>query len=217
MSLSALSPQNLRFLVGLSVFALVAYFIFDVGRSSEDLHQLVSVHSSVDDADHFVLDTPYKQQAADLLARVEDKASQIVEKFRANPSTIPPQMFEGVQRLLEKPIRLRELDSSKENTVAYNVNKGESIYLCLRGGGANGAALADEDVLLSVLIHELAHAAQTKYSGTLESGHSVHDAEFKKIERFLMNTAASLSLLSPSKVIGRNYCSIAIPNPDTAT
>jgi len=201
-----------KFLLCLVGFVLVAFWVFDVGRAGAGIGRLVSVRSTVNQQKYLVLDTDNKQEAANLLSKVQAQAQQLLDKFQMQPATIPPEFFDGVQRLLRMRLDLRELDSSVETTVAYNQNKGEAIYLCLRANPPSNK-LADQDVLLSVLLHEMAHAMIVDYL-PMQDGHTIHDANFKKHERFLTSAAASLALLSPSAVLGRSYCKIRIPDPD---
>jgi hypothetical protein len=173
----------------------------------------VRVESSIDHQVYSVLQSANQQQAADLLAKVKSQVEQIRMKFRAHPDSVPEEFKVGVSRLLDLDIKLSELDSLAENTVAFNLNK-KAIFMCLRNDPPTDK-LADADVVLSVLLHELAHAMIVD-TAPMTEGHTVHDANFKKHERYLHTVAASLALLSPSNIIGRKFCAIRIPSPDDA-
>lgn len=202
-----MSKQAIAFvLIGLCSYLLVSNLT--IGAVAD----LVPVKSSEDKTTYMVLDKPRKQEVADLLAKVRAQAEKITDELIAQKPKLSAAEQQAVNRLANKrPFNLIELDSSREHTIAYNNAKGEEIFLCTK----NGSRLADQDVLLSVLLHELAHSMEANVS-PMKNGYSVHSEEFRAYERLLNSTASSLDLLSPTAVIGRNHCGISIPNPDSA-
>ena len=75
----------------------------------------------------------------------------------------------------------------KDQTIAYNVNKGYEIYICLDGRKINGA--------MYVLLHELAHITVEEYD---------HSEEFWTNFRKLREYSASIGIYTPEREM--EYC-----------
>lgn len=208
---------GIALLVGIIVFVYYSTSMKSKDISNQDYDSvLVPVTSTVDHKQYKVLNGPSQQAAADLLATVGKQAGAVVDELQnqLNKQLLSDHFAESIERVQAKrPFNLAQLDPEKEHTVAYNISKGDQIYLCLKGRDDN--SLADRDVLLSVLLHELAHIMETTFSD-VKNGFSVHSKEFKENEKLLLTTAASMELLSPSAVIGRNFCNISVPDPKSA-
>ena len=119
------------------------------------LYPIVEVKSTVDGQVYKVRNLPDKQQAADLLARVRLR----LKKFAAHlESSFPdkPQVKRLVQRFEASPERLLEATPDAEHT-SYSVNKGEKVHLCLRQRQGADESLVNENVMVFVALHEMAH------------------------------------------------------------
>lgn len=118
-------------------------------------YPLVSVKSRIDGQMYRVRDMPDKQEAADLLARVRMKMKKMYlhcqEKFPDKP-----QVKRLLQRFEAKPERLLESTPDAEHT-SYSVNKGEAVHLCLRQRQGADESLVNENVMVFVALHEMAH------------------------------------------------------------
>ena len=116
---------------------------------------IVEVRSSVDGQMYKVRDMPDKQQAADLLARVRLK----LKKFSTHlESSFPdkPQVKRLQQRFKASPERILEATPDAEHT-SYSVNKGEKVHLCLRQRQGADESLVNENIMVFVALHEMAH------------------------------------------------------------
>jgi hypothetical protein len=118
-------------------------------------YPLVPIRSNVDGRTYKVRDMADKQAAADLLAKVRlrlEKLCGILEqKFPDKP-----QVRRMTQNFRADPDRFLEATPDAKHT-SYSVNKGESIHLCLRQRQGANENLVDENVMVFVGIHELAH------------------------------------------------------------
>jgi hypothetical protein len=127
-----------------------------IKSSYSSQYPLVDVISSVDNRTYRVRDMSDKQEAADLLARVRAKISRLYgivkDKFPDKP-----QVKQWVRNFVPDPSRFLEATPDAEHT-SYSVNKGEKIHLCLRQREGNNEKLVDENVMVFVAIHEMAHA-----------------------------------------------------------
>lgn len=126
--------------------------MFGVGSST---YPLVSVKSSVDGQTYRVRDMSDKQQAADLLAKVRARMKKIYIHLE---STFPdkPQVKRLLQRFQAQPDRILEATPDAEHT-SYSVNKGEKVHLCLRQRQGGDESLVNENVMVFVALHEMAH------------------------------------------------------------
>jgi hypothetical protein len=123
-----------------------------VGNSQ---YPLVQVKSTVDGKFYRVRDMRDKQQAADLLAKVRLRMKKLYAHLT---STFPdkPQDKRLLQRFDANPERLLEATPDAEHT-SYSVNKGESVHLCLRQRQGADENLVNENVMVFVSLHEMAH------------------------------------------------------------
>jgi hypothetical protein len=123
-----------------------------VGNSQ---YPLVQVKSTVDGKLYRVRDMRDKQQAADLLAKVRLRMKKLYAHLA---STFPdkPQVKRLLQRFEANPERLLEATPDAEHT-SYSVNKGESVHLCLRQRQGADENLVNENVMVFVSLHEMAH------------------------------------------------------------
>lgn len=110
-----------------------------------------------------------------------------------------------VKRLKEKfnPDKIREAEHEKDST-SYTINKGEMMHLCLRHKN-NEKTLHDENLLMFVIIHELAHI-MSKTIG--------HNNEFYDNFKFLLKEASDAHIYIPVNFEQNpaKYCGIDVTN-----
>ncbi len=118
-------------------------------------YPLVNVKSTVDGQTYRVRDLSDKQQAADLLAKVRARMRKVYIHLQ---STFPdkPQVKRLLQRFQANPDRILESTPDAEHT-SYSVNKGEKVHLCLRQRQGGDESLVNENVMVFVALHEMAH------------------------------------------------------------
>lgn len=126
-------------------------------------YPMVYVKSSIDNKEYLVRDLPDKQEAANLMAKVRIKLSNLkihlIQKYSDKP-----QIKQLEANFEANPNRFYESTPDADLT-SYSVNKGESIHLCLRqrvskddnSQSAMNEALVDENVIMFVSIHEMGH------------------------------------------------------------
>lgn len=137
-----------------------------------------------------------KKQTANYLAEVSQKVDQLIQYMLDNhkPST------EIAQRLEKrwKKCVLRET-ASKENSVAYTVNKGDEMRLCVK----NGAGMENMNTTMFVVLHELGHLMSVTYG---------HNEEFRKNFSFIVHLASSLGVYKPEDFYNKpvSYCGTVI-------
>ncbi len=155
-----------------------------------------------------------QQEAADLLATVHERIMMFVSSLsRKMPHYIPDKFRRGVQLLLDRTqngLVLNELDSTKSDVLAFNKNKGEQIYLCIRAQN-HSPVLASPESVLYIAIHEVAHLMQDLYE-PLVNGSTVHGEAFKNNERFLMESARKYIGFDYEFVPGSLVCNKELPS-----
>jgi len=116
---------------------------------------LVDIKSKIDGRTYRVRDMADKQDAADLMARVRQKIDKLYlflkEKFPNKP-----QVKQLLNNFVPDPSRFEESTPAAEHT-SYSVNKGEKVHLCLRQREGGNEALVQENVMVFVSLHEMAH------------------------------------------------------------
>lgn len=115
----------------------------------------VIVVSKVDGKPYKVRDMDDKQHAADLLANLRIRLTNLCNILEKKYPDKPQVKF-MVKNFRSDPHRFLEATPDSEHT-SYSVNKGESIHLCLRQRQGPDESLVDENVMTFVALHELAH------------------------------------------------------------
>ena len=134
----------------------ISHNIFNaLSNLQTNVYPTVTVKSSVDGKTYSVRDLPDKQQAADLLAKVRQKI-EILYRYLIATYPEKPQVKQLVQNFKPDPSRIFEATPDAEHT-SYSVNKGESVHLCLRQRQGNNESLMNENIMMFVSLHEMAH------------------------------------------------------------
>lgn len=105
------------------------------------------------------------------------------------------------------PDKFYENDPRFSQDTSYTLNKGSSMYVCLRDRD-HPDRLVDEDTLLFTMIHEAAHIANYRGWG--------HGADFWEIFKFLLHEAAESGVYHPVDYSKHpvTFCGLRIPwNP----
>jgi hypothetical protein len=152
--------------------------------SESDMFQLKCIVSTVDGDKYCVRERDNMLPAVDLLAKTSEKMTALVTY--AN-DTDPND--ERVKRLVSKfnANKIVETLPTSEYT-AYSENKGRKIAFCLNKEKEDNNHLIDENTLMFVAIHEMAHIT------TLSIGHT---EEFWDNFRYLLAKADECKVYRP--------------------
>jgi hypothetical protein len=169
--------------------------------SAQSKYPLVDVKSTVDGQIYKVRDMPDKQKAADLLARVRQKMARL---YSITKDKFPnkPQVRQWVKNFTPNPERFSEATPDAEHT-SYSVNKGEKVHLCLRQREGSNESLVDENVMVFVAIHEMAHIVTPSVG---------HEPEFWNNFAWLLKQAEANDIYSYQnfKAHPVSYCGLQI-------
>ncbi len=174
---------------------IISYKIY----SDSDLFQLKCIVSDVNGDKYCVRERKNIKQAADLLANTSNKMKELVDyTYKNHPDD------ERVKRLNKKfnPEKIVEILPTSEFT-AYSENKGRKIAFCLNQKKDDDTNLIDENTLMFVAIHELAHVCSISIG---------HTEEFWDNFKFLLGEAKNAGIYMPIDYSKNNqeYCSMNI-------
>lgn len=132
----------------------LSYALSYVGLGNSE-YPTVPVKSTIDGQTYSVRDLPDKQEAANTMAKVRLKMNKLKLHLEA---TFPdkPQVKQLSRNFEATSSRIREATPEAEFT-SYSVNKGESVYFCLRQRDGDDESLVHEDIVTFVAIHEMGH------------------------------------------------------------
>lgn len=184
-------------ILGYILIAVILLLCLKIYLESDSFN-LRCIISEVDGNKYCVRERSKITMAADLLATVTQKLTDLVEYVGEK---YPEK--ENVKRLVAnfKPDKIQEtLPTSK--LTAYSENKGEKIAFCLTTQKKNND-LIDIETLTFVGIHELAHVASISVG---------HNREFWDNFKFLLEQAKSAGIYDPVdyKKSPKEYCGMTI-------
>lgn len=182
----------------LLVFLVFFVFMF-IFKYSMDANSLDYVKSDIDGDFHLVRDMPDKEEAADVIAEIKKNIHNLIVHLKQNF----PQK-DDVIRLVENfnENNIRETDMLDSGT-SYSVNKGSELSLCIRDKNDENYKLHRVNLIMFVVIHELAHIASKSYG---------HNEEFGENFVFLLKEAQKIGVYSSEDYSKNNqdYCGIKI-------
>ena len=113
---------------------------------------LDKIKSSVNGKEYYVRNLPDKQEAANKLANISQLLNQLVQSLDESEK----EKGEDIQRL-KKSFNSEYITENIPGSmyVAYSVNKGEELSLCIREKDTE--EFIDNNTILFVAIHELSH------------------------------------------------------------
>lgn len=161
---------------------------------------LVTVKSQVDGNEYRVQNLPDKQEAADLMAQIHTNLETLINHYKSDPATIAdPRVKTMIERF--NPNNMMENDINDGST-SYSENKGEKIVVCLREK-TQGYPLVDENTIMFVILHEMAHLMTTTIG---------HTPEFWTNFRRILNDASGIGVYQPINYSKSpvNYCGMTI-------
>ena len=173
------------------IISIKAYF-------ESDYFNLKFIISDVDGRKYCVREREKMEEASDLLAKTTQNMTKLVNHLKEKYPT-----RSNVKRLVKNynPRTIKETLPTSEYT-AYSENKGEKLAFCVTKTKL-GDQLIDENTLMFVATHEMAHIA-TKSIG--------HTQEFWQNFKFLLKSAVKAGLYTPKDYKKKNmlYCGMKI-------
>ena len=187
---------NIHILIIL-VIVIILFVLFRYEK-----YEVTYVTSSIDKTPYLVRNLPDKQQASDLLANIRNNIIILVEYIDQHKSDKYKQYEQYITQLKERIYDVIINESNEDNGyTSYSVNKGEQLVFCLRSKYNN--KLYDINLLMYVVLHEMAHIASPTYG---------HGEPFKTIFAFLTKIAIERGLYKKVDFnhIPVEYCGLLI-------
>uniref|UniRef100_A0A6C0EPI0 WLM domain-containing protein n=1 Tax=viral metagenome TaxID=1070528 RepID=A0A6C0EPI0_9ZZZZ len=133
--------------------------------STRGVKNVVEIQSTKDGKVYRVQNLPDKQEACERIADICEKLTKLIENYKSDPSAMgDPRIKVLVSRF--NPNNFSENDITADTT-SYSENKGEKIVVCIRDK-VPPYRFADENTVMFVLLHEMAHLMTTTVGHTPE-------------------------------------------------
>ena len=154
--------------------------------------------SNTNDKYYLVKDTKNKYNKVELIDKLFNSLNVLLEELKNSNYDFKDINIEEIQ---EKIKNSEILENITDSDTSYTVNKEEKIILCL--ADRENDNLYSYNLLMYVLIHELAHILNTTYG---------HDDNFKKTFRFILEKAIELNLYTYEDYKNNpvNYCGLIL-------
>lgn len=180
----------------LILFIIIIYYFYKLSKT-----EATYVRSNLNNKEYLVLNLEDKEEASYILSVIHERIYILRDYLEKNIDKFPEfkeyikQFSSGIKDLV-----LQENPTDGKYT-SFTVNKGEEISLCLRSKGTN--TLHDINVLMYVVLHELAHVACPEIN---------HTDLFKKIFIFFIQCAIDLKIYKKSDydIYPAEYCGLTI-------
>ena len=159
---------------------------------------LDKITSSVNDKKYYVRNLPDKKEAANKLANISIKLKRLTDSLDVKDSE-KGEYNEKLKDNFNSDYITENIPGSEY--VAYSVNKGEELSLCIREKDTE--KFMDDNIIIFVAIHELSHIM------TPETGHT---PLFWDNMKYLLEKASTLGIYMPVDY-GKNpamYCGMKI-------
>ena len=145
---------------------------------------------------------PNKDEAVHLMAAIHGNLVKLVESYKAEPALLAdPPVARLVSRFQSDVFVENDMQSSD---TSYSENKGQKIVVCLRDKTkAPEYPLIDQNTIMFVLLHEMAHL-MTETIG--------HTQEFWTNFRRILEDAVKIGIYTPVNYASRPtpYCGMTI-------
>jgi hypothetical protein len=159
-------------------FGTILIIYFATNRNKVNI-----IKSQNNNTNYVVRNLPDKQEAANLLGKLEKNIFELINYLEQNKNNNPKHKI-YVELLTSRCSNLKLSEGDDDNRyTTYTLNKGEEIVFCLRSKKTHN--LHDVNLLMFVTIHELSHIACPERD---------HTALFLDIFKFMLQQAISANL-----------------------
>ena len=180
-------------LIGIAFIVLLKIY------EESDYLQLKCIISDVDGKTYCVRERAKLELAADLLASTTQKLNKLVAHMKEN---LPDHKITKLFAERYNPKKNQETLPTSKHT-AYSENKGEKLAFCLDTKKGSKGKLIDDNTLMFVALHEMAHI------GTKEIGHT--DTYWNNF-KFIIEQAEEIGIYVPQDYANEpeQYCGMTI-------
>lgn len=187
-------------LIIIIIFLIILYYWNDSYYPKDNM---IYEMATFDNKLYWVRDLPDKARSANMIAKCKHNIIKLIDHLNKNINSFP-EFHDNIKNSIEKinNIEIMETSADKNNyeTTSYTINK-KTIVFCIRSKSFD--RIHDENTLMYVLIHEMAHVLNPKIG---------HGEDFKKIFKFLLDESVKINIytiVNYSKT-PVNYCGMEI-------
>lgn len=189
-------------MIAIIFIMLLSLFFISYYYERTHYYKVVLVKSDIDSKSYLVRDQEDKQLAANLLSKIWINIQKLDEHLYNNKNNY--KNYEKYIEQMHNKLKKTKIQESTDNGVytSYSINKGEQIIFCLRSRRETGK-LHELNLLMYVVLHELAHVACPEYG---------HTDLFKEIFAFLANEGVKINIYNKIdfRLNNREYCGLTI-------
>nr|WBF70691.1 hypothetical protein [Megavirus caiporensis] len=183
----------------LIIIAIIIGLVYFIGKSSKT--EAIYTKSSLNNKEYLVQNLENKDEAAYMLSIIDKRIFYLRDYLKENINKYP-EYQSYIQQFCDRinNIVLFENPPNGKYT-SYTVNKGDEIALCLRS--KHTKELHDMNLIMYVVIHELAHVACPEID---------HTELFKKIFIFLLKISIDINIYEKNNYEENpvEYCGLTI-------
>ena len=187
------------------VFFIILLVVLFISYYQERVHyyKVELVKSDIDEKSYLVRVREDNKEAANLLAKISMNMYKLEKYLFDNIKNYPK--YEKYIKQLNRKLKNSKIQESTDNGIytSYSINKGEQLVFCLRSRKDTTGNLHDLNLLMYVVLHEMAHVACPEFG---------HTELFKDIFAFLTNEAIKLNIYTKIdfKNDNKEYCGLTI-------
>ena len=182
----------------LIAFTLFMFVVYITASKIYFYNKTEYIKSNIYDKTYLVKNTENKYEKVKLIDQLLESLNILIGDLKTNEDLNIESDFEDIQNRL---INSEVLENITNSDTSYTVNKGEKIVICLADRDTD--KLYSYNLLMYVLLHELAHIINTTYG---------HDENFKKVFKIITQRAIDLNLYTYEdyKKSPKNYCGLTL-------
>lgn len=156
------------------------------------------LRSNIYQKSYLVKNTKNKYEKVKMIDKLLESLNILLEDLKTNEELNIESDIDEIQERLKKSEVLENITNSD---TSYTVNKGEKLVICLADRETDD--IYSYNLLMYVLLHELAHIINTTYG---------HDENFKKVFKVITQRAVDLNLYTYEdyKKSPKNYCGLTL-------
>lgn len=174
-----------------------------------------TIYTTIDQRNYTVADYPNKQDAANMLGRINLDLIKLLRHLRNKYNVdridvmqLPADQrdrFRIVDNMLDNynPDVMAENDPRLSSDTSYTIGKGVELVVCVRDRN-NPSKLVDYSTLLFVMLHEISHIGAYDVFG--------HGTRFWEVFKFVLTEAVEAGIYEPIDYRQKNtmYCGLNI-------
>jgi hypothetical protein len=182
------------------IILLILYYYNETYYPSDNMTYEKSIF---DNKMYLVRDLPDKKNSANMISKCKSNIIKLINYLNKNKKNFPKfenYITDSLDKVRNVVIMETSADKNNFKTTSYTINK-KTVILCIRDKYMD--KIHDENTLMYVLIHEMAHMLNPEIG---------HGENFKKIFKFLVEQSSIIGIYRIVDYSNNhiNYCGMVI-------